>query len=90
MILSDHSLIEEIARSYRYFDLDKYRLRATMTALADEAAQHFQRVLEEAAAKYEHVIAVTHVPPFREAAWYEGEISSDDYLPYFACKIVGT
>jgi predicted MPP superfamily phosphohydrolase len=89
VILSDHSLIQEIASSYRYFHLDKYSLRATMTALADEAARHFERVLEEAAAKYEEIIAVTHVPPFREAAWHEGKTSSDDYLPYFACKVVG-
>jgi 3',5'-cyclic-AMP phosphodiesterase len=89
VILNDHSLIQEIASSYRYFYLDKYSLRATMTALADEAARHFERVLNEAAAKYEEIIAVTHVPPFREAAWHQGKTSSDDYLPYFACKIVG-
>ena len=89
VILSDHSLIKEIASSYRYFHLDKYSLKATMTALADEAARHFERVLEEAAAKYEEIIAVTHVPPFREAAWHEGKVSSDDFLPYFACKVVG-
>jgi len=89
VILSDHSLIQEIASSYRYFHLDKYRLKATMTALADEAAHQFEQVLEEAAAKYEEIIAVTHVPPFREAAWHEGKTSSDDYLPHFACKVVG-
>ena len=70
VILSDHSLIEEIARSYQYFYLDKYSLRATMTALADEAERHFERVVTEAAVKYRQVIVVTHIPPFREAAWY--------------------
>ena len=47
--------------------------------LADEAARHFERVLEEAASSYEHVVAVTHVPPDREAAWYQGKTSSDDF-----------
>lgn len=89
VILSDHSLIQEITSSYQYFHLDKHGLRATMTVLADEAARHLQQVLEEAAAKCDTIIAVTHVPPFREAAWYEGEVSGDDYLPYFACKVVG-
>ena len=60
-----------------------------MTALADEAAGHFATVLEEAANKYPNVIAVTHVSPFREAAWYQGRPSSDDYLPHFACKVAG-
>ena len=32
---------------------------------------------------------MTHVPPFREAAWYKGKVSGDDFLPYFACKLVG-
>ena len=32
---------------------------------------------------------VTHVPPFREAAWYQGKTSGEEWLPYFACKVVG-
>ncbi len=31
----------------------------------------------------------TYIPPFREAAWYEGRPSADDYLPFFSCKAVG-
>ena len=40
-------------------------------------------------AQYPAVIAVTHVPPFKEAAWYNGRHSDDNYLPHFACKAVG-
>ena len=89
VILSDHQLIAEIARWFDGSRLDKPGLLQTMTSLADEAAGHFATVLEEAASKYPNVIAVTHVPPFREAAWYQGRPSSDDYLPHFACKVVG-
>jgi len=32
---------------------------------------------------------VTHVPPFRESAWYEGSYSADDWLPFFSCGAVG-
>ena len=35
------------------------------------------------------MIVATHVPPFREAAWYQGRPSADDYLPFFSCKAVG-
>lgn len=31
----------------------------------------------------------THVPPFKEACWHDGEISDDKWLPHFACKAVG-
>jgi hypothetical protein len=31
----------------------------------------------------------THVPPFRESCWHEGQVSNDDWLPLFTCKAVG-
>jgi hypothetical protein len=34
-------------------------------------------------------IVATHVPPFREAAWYQGRPLADDYLPFFSCKAAG-
>jgi len=89
VILNDHLLISEISQWMVYNRLDKSGLRETLHILADETARHFERVLEEAANNYEQVVAVTHVPPYREAAWYQGKTSSDDFLPYFACKAVG-
>lgn len=88
-ILNDHLLIAELAVCWNGDSLDKQRLHPIMTALADEAARHFESVLEQAASKFPHVIALTHVPPFREASWYDGKTSSDDFLPYFANKVVG-
>ncbi len=88
-ILNDHLLIAELAQWFKNYEIDKIGLSKTLTALADEAAQHFERVLGEAVKKYPSIIAVTHVPPFREAAWYQGKISNDEFLPYFACKVVG-
>ena len=32
---------------------------------------------------------LTHVPPFRDASWYAGRISSDEWLPGFSCKAIG-
>ncbi len=34
-------------------------------------------------------IGATHVPPFREAAWYQGRLSADDFLPCFSSKAAG-
>ena len=89
VILSDHYLIAEIAQWYRDDNLDKQGLKETLTILADEAARHLERVVAEAAGRYRNIIALTHVPPFRKAAWYQGKTSGDDWLPYFACKAVG-
>lgn len=89
VILNDHLLIAELSKWFEDFELDKPGLSKTMVALADEAAQHFRDVLNEAVSRYSNIIAITHVPPFREAALYQGKISGDDFPPYFACKVVG-
>ena len=57
--------------------------------LGDEAAEHLRRVLPEALKSAEHVVVLTHVPPFREAAWYDGRSCDSDWLPFFSCKAVG-
>ena len=72
VLLNDHLLIAELAVCWNGVELDRQRLKPILGALGDEAAQHFEKVLEAAASRYPNVIAVTHVPPFREAAWYRG------------------
>ena len=62
---------------------------SVLRRLGEEAAEHLKIVLPDALASYDNVVVVTHVPPFREAAWYEGEISNDNWLPFFCCKAVG-
>jgi predicted MPP superfamily phosphohydrolase len=95
VILNDYVLIEEL-RKWRdigledaHLFLDKENLAEALEVLGDEAGRHFERALSEAAEKYANVIAVTHVPPFREAAWYEGRTSDDNFLPHFSCKAAG-
>jgi Icc protein len=89
VILNDYVLIEELHKWKGSLYLDKPALREALNVLGDEAARHFEVVLQEAVAQYAAVIAVTHVPPFKEAAWYNGRHSDDNYLPHFACKAVG-
>jgi hypothetical protein len=89
IILNDHLLIAELAVCWNGVDVDKRRLKPILEALGDEAAKHFEQVLETTASQYSNVIAVTHVPPLREAAWCQGKSSNDDFLPHFASKVVG-
>jgi len=89
VILNDFLLIDEL-HCWRDTDtLDKPALRRALGALGDEAAGYLKSILTPAAEKYPHVIVATHVPPFREASWYQGRPSGDDFLPYFGCKAVG-
>lgn len=81
--LNDFRLIEELAGlEYRTL-IDKLR------ELGDEAATAIQGRLSKSLDSYEHVIFLTHVPPFKESCWYEGKVGDDDWLPFFTCKAVG-
>ena len=62
---------------------------AVLNSLGDQAATHFQNILLGALEHFNHVIVLTHVPPFKESCWHEGEMSADDWLPHFSCKAVG-
>jgi 3',5'-cyclic AMP phosphodiesterase CpdA len=85
VFLPDFITIKDLAGVYH----DRRLLRQRLEALGDESADYFARVLPEALARYRRVVLVTHVPPFREAAWHDGRYSDDDWLPYFSCRAVG-
>jgi hypothetical protein len=89
VILNDFLLIDELKHWRDQYVLDKPALRRALETLGDEAAAYLKGLLAEAAAKYPHVIVATHIPPFREATWFKGRPSADDYLPLFSCKAVG-
>jgi 3',5'-cyclic-AMP phosphodiesterase len=85
VMLNDFGLIGE----FDGFDEDPAQRLAKLHALGDEAAAHFRTVLPDALERFKHVVVLTHVPPFREACWHEGNLSDDNWLPFFSCKAVG-
>ncbi|MBF0236661.1 MAG: metallophosphoesterase family protein [SAR324 cluster bacterium] len=72
--------IQDIMKEHRIQLLHQY---------GKEAADFFKELLPQALARFEHVLLLTHVPPFQEACWHEGNFSNDIFLPHFACKTVG-
>jgi Icc protein len=81
--------IQELRKWKGEFALDKPALEEALNFFGDEAARHLETALTQAVADHCSVIALTHVPPFKEAAWHEGKHSDDNYLPHFACKATG-
>jgi predicted MPP superfamily phosphohydrolase len=79
----DWKLIEELEPH------DRQSRWEVLKGLADEAAAHLRRVLPAALARFEHVVLLTHVPPFLAACWHEGKISDDQWSPHFTCHAVG-
>jgi predicted phosphohydrolase len=94
VMLTDYFIIAELKDVYdRDNDDMSFRaqpaLKEKLRALGREAAEDLRPQLKEAADRFSQVIVLTHVPPFKEAAWHEGAHSSDDWLPGFTCKAVG-
>ena len=83
--LSDQELIQGFLPIWIIMGCSKKSWRY----LGDEAAQALRAPLVKALDSFSRVICLTHVPPFKEACWYQGQVGNDDWLPYFACKAVG-
>ena len=83
IMMNDYKLIQELA------GVNKEQRWPLLQALGDEAAAVIRRVLPEALERHASVYLLTHVPPLREACWYNGAISNDEWAPHFTCKAVG-
>jgi predicted phosphohydrolase len=88
VMLNDSRMIQELRESSI---IGKYQLIDAMQKLADSDAARLKKNLQLAIQEHspKKVIVLVHVPPFRESCMHEGEISNDDYLPFFASKITG-
>lgn len=60
-----------------------------LRALGEAEAAALAPRLAAALRAYPTVLVVTHVPPFREACWHQGQLSDDDWLPWFTCRALG-
>ncbi len=92
VVLNDYLLIEELAElSLVDGPMPELTpdLLARLNALGDEAAEHFRQILPTALETSNRVLVLTHVPPFREACWHEGQLSDDNWAPHFTCQAVG-
>jgi 3',5'-cyclic-AMP phosphodiesterase len=83
VMMNDYRLIREFA------GVSKRDRWPMLRAMGDAAAEYVRRHLPDALERHEHVILLTHVPPLREACWYQGQISNDEWLPHFTCLAVG-
>ena len=83
VVLNDHLLIPD------FFGLDHWGRLRLMQVLAEEAATHARRLLPPALESFEHVIFLTHAPPFVEVCLHDGHFTDRYHLPHFSCKAVG-
>jgi predicted phosphohydrolase len=70
-------------------DLDDSKRLKLMKKLAGEAVEHVKKILPEACQSAREIILLTHVPPYKEACWYESETSDERHQPFFSSKVLG-
>lgn len=68
---------------------DKRTRWETMKRFADESADWVESQIERAVQQWTHLFIATHVPPFREACWHNGDISDDHWAPHFTNVALG-
>lgn len=79
-----------IADLYQQKIVGKQHLLEKMQELADVDAAALENQLEQALQKNpKNIIILTHIPPFKEASWYQDKVSDDEHLPYFTSKAMG-
>jgi Icc protein len=83
VLLNDYLLISDLA------GLSPERRLTALNELGDQAAARVRELIVPAVAEFSNLIFLTHAPPFRQACWYNGHISNDQWLPHFTCKAVG-
>jgi predicted MPP superfamily phosphohydrolase len=83
VMMNDYKLIREFAGVNKE---DRWPL---LKGMGDEAAACLGETLSAALERFAMVYVLTHVPPLREACWYDGRISDDEWAPHFTCRAVG-
>lgn len=83
VLINDSVNIHDLRNHY------KPELWAAMNRLGDESATQIAESLKLAVQKHKRVLIVTHVPPFPEAAWHQGKMSGEDFLPHMCNLALG-
>ncbi|QEF96080.1 Calcineurin-like phosphoesterase superfamily domain protein [Stieleria maiorica] len=70
--------------------VDPIRWPRLMREQGAQSAERLRQKLLALPASADRVIVATHVPPFRDACWYEGQTTDDFWAPFFVCGQVGS
>lgn len=57
--------------------------KSILRDLGQCSARRLESLLLSAAAMHKRLLVVTHVPPFRQACWYQGKTTDDNWAPFF-------
>ncbi|HEX5106115.1 MAG TPA: metallophosphoesterase [Pirellulaceae bacterium] len=83
VMLNDYLVITDLT------NLTKEERKAQLEKRGDEAVKHIRGVLPSALRRFEHVLLLTHVPPYPEACFHKGTLLNGKWLPHYCCLALG-
>ena len=88
-IMSDWELIENFRQHRLYGRFERHGIVAQVKELGENEAAQAEVLLKKALENYKNIAFLTHIPPWKEATWHQGNHSDDGWLPWFSCAAVG-
>lgn len=81
--LNDFRLIED----FRVANPETWK--SMLIREGERSAARLEQKLRDLPDSVRQVIIATHVPPYRQACWYEGHTTDDLWAPFFVCGAMG-
>lgn len=81
--LNDFELIDD------FKSVDSSQWKSLLQEQGQQSARRLAHKFRSLPDDTRSVIVLTHVPPFREACWYQGHTTDDHWAPFFVCGEVG-
>jgi 3',5'-cyclic-AMP phosphodiesterase len=67
----------------------EFAWKQQLQEIGGASAKRLRSKLEQLPSNAHQIIVLTHAPPFREACWYEGKTTDDNWAPFFVAGQVG-
>ena len=81
--------LNDFLRIEDFYLHDPSRWKTLLKEQGAFSAGRLAQKLDSIPKRTQQVIVATHVPPFCESCWYEGQTTDDDWAPFFVCGQVG-
>lgn len=86
---SSRVLLKDFLVISDFMGYGKHQWRRIMEEFSRQSTLEGEATLLKAFETYDKVIFATHVPPFRECCYWQGEPSRDDWAPFFVNQTLG-
>ena len=88
-VLNDWSRIQEYVEAGASGGRDLSKVIEVSRKLAHEAVMHIHDGIKAAVRYHNNIVVLTHVPPFQEVHYHDGQPGDANAMPWFTSKMMG-